>query len=296
MKPMMNEDLRVVFESSNRRSCADRTLVLSAAHIPYQLIDDGTGCAIVVPAEFSAAAAEQLRLYDEENPPVVVTPPPKIEYQDALPGLIGYVLVLCAIAGFAGYSFFDRNWYAIGRIDGELVRAGEWWRTVTALTLHSGVRHLVGNLIFGMFFGLFAGRLVGPGVAWLTIVLAGAAGNLANTLLLDATHRSVGASTAVFAALGIVAGYVWRARLMRQDRWSNRYGPIVGGIALLMFTGTGDENTDVGAHLFGFIAGFGSGMLLTKFTQYFPDPRKQRLAGSIAIAIVAFCWIIGFAA
>ena len=292
----MSEDLRVVFESSNRRSCADRALVLSAAHIPYQMIDDGTGCAIVVPAELSAAAAEQIRLYDEENPPVVIAPPPKIEYQDALPGLVGYVLVLCAVAGLAGYSFFERNWFSIGRIDGELVRAGEWWRTVTALTLHSGVRHLVGNLIFGTFFGLFAGRLVGPGVAWLAIVLAGAVGNLANTLLLDATHRSVGASTAVFAALGLVAGYVWHARLMRQDRWSNRYGPIVGGIALLMFTGTGDENTDVGAHLFGFIAGFASGLLLTKFRPHFAAASTQRLAGAAAIAIVALCWLIGFVA
>jgi hypothetical protein len=37
--------------------------------------------------------------------------------------------------------------------------------------------------------------------------------------LLESTHRAVGASTAVFAALGLIAGYVWRGKLMRQDRW-----------------------------------------------------------------------------
>ncbi|HEY5641373.1 MAG TPA: rhomboid family intramembrane serine protease [Woeseiaceae bacterium] len=292
----MEEDLRVVFESSNRRSCADRALVLSAAHIPYQMIEDGMSCAIIVPAGYSAAAAEQIRLYEEENPPVVPKPVKPIEYQDALPGIIGYVLIICAVSWLAGYSVFERNWFVVGRIDGELVRSGEWWRTVTALTLHSGVRHLVGNLIFGAFFGLFAGRLLGSGVAWLTIVIAAACGNAANTLLLESTHRSIGASTAVFAALGLIAGYVWRGRLMDQGSWPNRYGPIVGGLALLMFTGTGDENTDVGAHLFGFVFGFAAGMLLTVMRNLPRDGRSQAAAGGIAIALLVSAWLVGFAA
>ena len=61
------DDLRVVFESRNRRSCSDRALVLAAIRIPYQLVDDGESCAIVVPAEHSARAVEELRLYEEEN-------------------------------------------------------------------------------------------------------------------------------------------------------------------------------------------------------------------------------------
>ena len=292
----MDEDLRVVFESSNRRSCADRALVLSAARIPYQMIEDGVSCAIIVPAEHSAAAAEQIRLYEEENPPVIPQPAKPIEYQDALPGIIAYVLIVCAVSWLAGYSIFERNWFVVGRIDGELVRNGEWWRTITALTLHSGVRHLVGNLIFGTFFGLFAGRLLGSGIAWLTIVIAAACGNAANTLLLESTHRSIGASTAVFAALGLVAGYVWRGRLMDQGSWSNRYGPIVGGLALLMFTGTGDENTDVGAHLFGFVFGFAAGMLLTVVRNLPRDGRSQAVAGGIAIMLVVGGWLVGFAA
>ena len=76
-------------------------------------------------------------------------------------------------------------------------------------------------------------RMLGPGVAWLAVLLAAALGNTANTLLLDSTHRSIGASTAVFATLGILAGYVWRGQLMAQDRWSTRYGPIIGGLARL---------------------------------------------------------------
>ena len=286
------EDLRVVYESTNRQSCSDRALVLASVQIPYQLMDDGMSCVLVVPAEYSPRAAEELRLYDDENPPVRPKPRKRIVYQDALPGVIGYVLVVCVVAWLAGYSFFGSNWFVAGRVDGTLIRDGEWWRTITALTLHSGVRHLLGNLVFGVFFGIFAGRLLGSGVAWLAVLVAAALGNTANTLLLDSTHRSIGASTAVFATLGILAGYVWRGQLMAQDRWSTRFGPIIGGLALLMFTGTGDENTDIGAHLLGFVCGFATGMLLTVIGKMPAPPRTQRAAGGIALGLIAISWLI----
>ena len=286
------EDLRVVFESRNRRSCSDRALVLAAVHIPYQLVDDGLSCALVVPAEFSSKAVEELRLYEDENPPVQPKIKKRIVYQDALPGVVGYVLIICAVAWLAGYSFFGSNWFTAGRVDGNLIRAGEWWRTITALTLHSGVRHLLGNLVFGVFFGIFAGRLLGSGVAWLAVVVSAALGNAANTLLLESTHRSIGASTAVFATLGLLAGYVWRGQFMAQDRWSTRFGPVIGGLALLMFTGTGDENTDIGAHLLGFVCGFGTGMLLTMISKLPAPPRVQIVSGAAAAGLIAVAWIV----
>jgi rhomboid protease GluP len=288
----MNEDLRVVFESQNRQSCADRALVLASLGIPHQLIDDSNSCALVVPASFSAQASNELLIYDEENPPRQPVVVQRVEHQDALPGLIGYVFVVCIVAGMAGYSFFQTNWFVAGRIDGELVRNGELWRLFTALTLHSGVKHLLGNIVFGVFFGLFAGRLLGSGVAWLAIVLAAAAGNALNTLLLETSHRSIGASTAVFAALGLVAGYVWFGKLMSQNGWSNRYGPIVGGLALLMYTGTGGPNTDVGAHLLGFLAGFAAGFILIRVGTVPQDSRSQLIAGAAAFGLILFSWTI----
>ena len=285
------EDLRVVYESRNRRSCSDRSLVLESAQIPYTIIDDGPTCALVVPAEYSARAAEELRLYEDENPPLRHKPRKRIVYQDAVPGVVGYVLVVCVVAWLAGYAFFGANWFSAGRVDGTLIREGEWWRTITALTLHSGVRHLLGNLAFGVFFGIFAGRLLGSGVTWLAVLFAAALGNTANTLLLESTHRSIGASTAVFATLGLLAGYVWRSRLMAQDRWSTRLGPVVGGLALLMFIGTGDENTDIGAHLMGFVCGFGMGMVLTLLRNMPAPPKVQIAAGGTAMALVVIAWI-----
>jgi membrane associated rhomboid family serine protease len=288
----MNEDLRVVFESRNRQACADRALVLTSLQIPHQLIDDSSSCALIVPAQFSAQASSELQLYDEENPPIQPKPVRKVEHQNAVPGLVGYVFVVCMVAGMAGYSFFQSNWFVAGRVDGELIRNGEIWRLFTALTLHSGVRHLLGNIVFGVFFGLFAGRLLGSGIAWLAIVLAAASGNALNTLFLDISHRSIGASTAVFAALGLVAGYVWFGKLMSQERWSTRYGPIVGGLALLMYTGTGTENTDIGAHLLGFVCGFGAGLILIRLGKLPQDTRTQFFAGATAFGLIFFSWAI----
>jgi membrane associated rhomboid family serine protease len=288
----VTDDLRVVYESRNRAACADRALVLAAAEIPHQVLHESGGSFIVVPAEYSARAIHEIDLYDEANPPPVVKRPRVIRYQNAIPGIVAYILVACGIAWLAGEGAFDMNWLRAGRVDGELIRAGEWWRTVTALTLHSGLGHLAGNLVFGVLFGLFAGRLLGSGVAWFAIVLAGAVGNLLNTLLLESAHRSIGASTAVFAALGIVAGYVWKAQFMSQERWVYRNGPIVGGLALLMFTGTGDANTDIGAHFFGFVAGFGTGMLLTKAREKILDPKLQLLGGMATVLLIIAAWSV----
>ncbi len=291
----MTDDLRAVFESRNRAECSDRALVLESAEIPHQLVHDQGGCVLVVPAEYSGAAINELRLYDEENPPFVRKPAKKIPNHDAMPGIFAYTLVIALVAWLAGNGAFGEDWLAAGRVDGALIRDGAWWRLVTALTLHSGIKHLVGNLAFGVMFGLFAGRLLGSGVAWFAIVVTAGFGNLLNTMFLESAHRSIGASTAVFAALGLVAGYVWWAKLMSQERWPYRFGPIVGGLALLMYTGTGDvnSNTDVGAHLMGFLSGFGGGMLMTRVASVLSSSRVQWAFGLATIALITLAWLAG---
>lgn len=289
----MNEDWRVVFESRNRAACADRALVLESVKIPHKIVDDLSGCALVVPSEFSSDAVQELRLYDDENPPIIPKPRRVVPQQDPLPGIFSYIIGVCLVAWLAGNAAFDQNWLQAGRVDGVLIRGGEWWRLFTALTLHSGPPHLVGNIVFGTVFGLFAGRLLGSGVAWFAIVVTAAFGNLLNTMLLESAHRSIGASTAVFAALGLVAGFVWRAKLMSQERWPYRLGPIVGGLALLMYTGTGDANTDVGAHLMGFVSGFVGGMLLVRYIDALSSIRLQMILGVAAMAVLVAAWTAG---
>lgn len=291
------QQIVVVFESLDARACADRALVLHSLDIPHEIVRADGRSAVIVPGEFAERAKYEIWQYDQENRPPRARPRPMVErYHDPLPGLLGYVLVLVVVGWLAGRQAFGLDWLAAGRVDGAAIRDGEWWRTLTALTLHSGVGHLLGNLGFGALFGGLAARLVGSGVAWLGIVAAGAAGNALNTVLLESAHRSIGASTAVFAALGLLAGFVWRARLMEQGRWAWRLGPIVGGIALLAYTGTGDAETDIGAHFSGFLCGFAGGMTLTFFSERLGGPRLQRASGAAAAALIVLAWLTAFTA
>lgn len=287
-----SDDWTVVFESPAYQPCSERALVLHSLDIPYAIVRGLRTVALAVPTPDAERAKYELWQYDQENRKPRPPPPPlRVENQNGVPGTLVYIVVVCLVAWFASEAFLDRDWFSAGRVDGERIRQGEWWRTITALTLHAGTRHLLGNIGFGVLFGVLAGRLLGSGLAWLTILLAGGAGNGLNTLLLDSAHRSVGASTAVFAALGLLAGFVWRAKLMAQERWPYRLGPIIGGIALLAFTGTGDENTDIGAHLAGFVCGFAAGTALTLAASRLADPLLQKASGAAALGILLLAWV-----
>lgn len=281
-----------VFAGNSQKDCTDRSLVLLAVGIPYQILAADTSMQLIVPAEFAEKAKYELWQYEQENRPIDIAAPRLTPItQNSLPGVVGYLAIITIVAILAGEAALDRNWFFVGRVDGVLIRAGEWWRSITALTLHSGIKHFAGNAGFGAFFGFMAGRVLGSGVTWLAVVIASCSANLLNTLLLDSSHRSIGASTAVFAVLGILAGFVWRAKLMKQDRWAYRIGPIVGGLALLAYTGTGDANTDVGAHVTGFACGFLSGITLTYVYRIIPQRRTQIVAGSLAVSLVVMAWV-----
>lgn len=281
-----------MFESDSRKACADRSLVLSSLDIPYEMLQDGARSLLLVPAEFAEKAKYELWQYDVENARPAVQPARVATvHQDATWGIVGYIVVISLVAVLAGVGAFDRDWFAQGEVNGVLIRNGEWWRNITALTLHSGLSHFLGNAGFGALFGFMAGRVLGPGVTWLAIVVSASIANFIDTMLLDTSHRAIGASTAVFAALGLVAGFVWRAKLSAEDRWAYRLGPIVGGIALLAYTGTGGEHTDVGAHLAGFVCGFVTGTVLTRFYRVISDRNIQKYAAITAVAIVLFAWM-----
>jgi membrane associated rhomboid family serine protease len=91
-----------------------------------------------------------------------------------------------------------------------------------------------------------------------------ASGTLGNALTAWAyapePFQSIGASTAVFGALGILTGYgVYVALAFPQTSpWRAVLLPVGGGVALLGWFGAGGVDTDVGGHL----AGFGCGLAL----------------------------------
>lgn len=281
-----------VFEAALPGPCNERALVLQSQGIRSETVVTDGRYQLVVAEDDVAVAREELATYQRENTGWKHHQPAiKFDYQAAWPGLLGFVVLMLFAGWAAGESVGGFNWFFTGKVDAALVRSGEWWRTITALTLHADIAHLAGNLFFGTVFGFFASQFFGPGVAWLSILVSGAIGNLLNSYLQSSSHTSVGASTAIFGALGLVAAFSWRRKLYPQDRWAYRIGPVVGGIALLAFTGTGGERTDVGAHLAGFVSGFLIGIFFATWPHLINRRGlNQWIAGTVALAIVAVSW------
>jgi membrane associated rhomboid family serine protease len=207
--------------------------------------------------------------------------------------VLAYAAVLLVIAVLQHRHAFSLDWVASGKTNAGLVRQGEWWRTVTALSLHSGVEHLAANLVFGGLFGLFTGRLLGSGLAWASILAAGAVGNAMNAWVQPVSHSAIGASTAVFGALGILSSYAWKQRRGIGDGWIRRWTPVVGGVLLLAYTGLGGERTDVIAHVTGFMSGLLLGGLYGAMgRRIYIKAWTQSLLGLTALALLAVCWLL----
>jgi hypothetical protein len=92
--------------------------------------------------------------------------------------------------------------------------------------------------------------------------------------------------------------YTWRRGYLRDTPWRARIAPIVAGLGLLAFTGTAGENTDLGAHLFGFIAGLGSGLAIARFAavDWLRKGGVQLVAGTLAVALLAAAWATALSA
>ncbi len=286
-----------VFRSAMRWPCEERALVLKAMQIEHHVTEQPDGCHLMVPSAQAAMAIEQLRLYAHENPRRHVERWPDIAPAQGMGAAAAFAAaLLLAYVVQVGYAR-GIDWTETGQLIAGRVTAGEWWRAVTALTLHGDAAHVAGNMLFGAFFGYLCGQYLGSGVALLAIVWSAAAGNLANALVQSGAHRSIGASTAVFAALGLVAAFVWGLSRRFALGWARRWSPVVGAVALLAYTGTGDEQTDIVAHLTGFLAGAVAGLLLLRLTRGRTGGAwPQALASVVAGLTVVVAWALALAA
>jgi rhomboid protease GluP len=280
---------------SNWRGCAQHGLALEAAGITYQIQERSDGFAIVVAAVDGERARAEIEEYAADNPvPAAVAA--VVLRGGGWVGVAAYAVVLAVLTALQQNDVFANNWLDAGRMNAGLVRSGELWRTVTALTLHVDIAHLVGNILIGGLIGLFAGQVLGSGLAWMSILLAGAAGNLLSASFRPAGHTSIGASTAVFAAVGILAAYEWTRRRQLPAAMLVRYAPIVGGVVLLSYLGTGGEQTDVVSHMTGFLCGL---LLGTAYGKLGPRitfrPATQLALGGGAIALMALSWVFALA-
>jgi membrane associated rhomboid family serine protease len=180
----------------------------------------------------------------------------------------------------------------IGAASAGRILRGELWRVVTSLTLHANLIHVLSNAFSCWVFCTPVLGLYGVGIGWVLVLLSGAGGNLLTALVYRTAHTAVGASTALFGAVGMLGG--WRCAYGRRYRIQGRKSwiYIAGTLTLVAVMGTG-ENADVLAHLFGAVLGVVFGFAAARRMSQ-PEGRISRgLQGKIAAGAAVFlllCW------
>jgi len=251
----MSGALTEIFRSPRRADCEERAFVLSAVGIATALDIDGADFILQADSADAARALVHLEQYEHESRSAPPRPPPPRLHANAWVGSLIYAVVLFGVAYAVSGGYWRLDAFDVGELDAERVKAGEWWRAWTALTLHVDGPHLAANTGAGVWFGYLASQLIGVGNAWFLVVCGAGAANWIEAQFGPSTHRAVGASTAVFAALALLSAYSWRTRFRRSQRWASRWAPLVAGVVLLGWTGTAGEGTDIVAHALGFAMG-----------------------------------------
>ena len=232
-----------------------------------------------------------LSAYERENPPKLRETDEPVEPPNLVAGasIAGILLLFFFITAMGHPSV---QWFELGSADADRILFGELWRAVTALSLHANLAHVLSNAIgITIFLGALS-NILGPGLASALVLLAGAGGNLANALIHGSAHVSIGASTSVFGAVGMLGGLGLarrgRSKVPKRRAWL----PFAAALALLAMLGTGGERVDVLAHLFGFLFGGVFGLLFAFVTPRPPGLRIQWACGGAAFAVLISCWLL----
>jgi len=298
------------------------SLILASRHVPHRMRRiskaDGEGYSVQVQDWFSRRSVDEIRLYLAENVP----DKNGLTLPDLRPvsGLEPTMFAMCLLVAFfwaysrtyPGLGLYPGLWLKLGSADAGAILSGQWWRLATSLTLHAGGPHVVGNAVIGGVFAWLVCRRLGAGLAWLLIILAGIFGNLVNSMVLGVHHNAIGFSTASFGAAGILAAIApfavgggvhglgdmslgpGQGRMIRRLLGFARSAlvPFAAGLGLLAMLGAGEE-TDLGAHMFGFLSGLGLGLGAGFSSTRIGLPGKGADAWlyALAIGIPVFAWL-----
>ena len=283
----------IVRRTPDLRQAEEWSLVLEAEGLAPRLTRTSSGWILSVPSQYLERAVTELWDYESETRTSVPDEEPWPGHGPLYTGA-GTAAALLAFFFFAAWTEGTVPWLERGSASADLILRGELWRTVTALTLHADLAHVGSNAVAMLFFLTAVCRSEGPGLGAAMVLAVGAGGNLCNAWFYGFDHISIGASTAVFGALGVLGGtgVVRRSRLGLRGK--RAWIPLAAGLAILAMLGTGGQRVDLWAHLWGFAVGGAGGAALATAMDRPEDPRIQVRIGVLAAAAVPLCWFLAF--
>lgn len=169
---------------------------------------------------------------------------------------LGLIVLLAGVFAWqlsSGALKDEKAIVAAGALVRQRVAAGEAWRVLTAVLLHGGLEHLIGNCLGLYVMGLACERAFGIARTAVIFLLAGVCGSLLS--LAFNTGPSVGASGAVFGVAGAVIVFFYRFRhtVLLRDK---RIGFVLLVWAIYKITeGFLEPMVDNWAHLGGLLGG-----------------------------------------
>ncbi len=273
-------------------------LTLEARSIPYTVTGNAENTRFFVPALCEIMAREELSALRHEH----ANKPPRAPF---IPQPHAWLAMLLMVFLFFWQAFASAwvylplehipdpaYWLERGKVDVyRIVVLREWYRCLTALTLHADSFHFFSNFLITFPFLFMLARRIGPGMAVALTLLAGGLGNALNVFYQPYTHTSIGFSTAFFAIVGLLCAQA--AFTDSETNWRRHVlAPIAAGLGLLALLGTGGGNTDYAAHIFGFIAGLFLGAFHSLFERHIcPTPTFVRWTMGLGVpGFLFWCW------
>lgn len=281
-----------IYRGRGRARWLELALVLEALGIGYRSGQSGDVLSLAVTDRDAARARLELDEYRAEMDDPSRLEPTVMRVGSGSAFLPAYWCVLLTLHAFSTHRVYGLSWWEAGRAQSGLLIEGEWWRAVTALTLHADGSHLLNNLVFGSLFGVLLAQDVGVGWAWLAMVLSGALGNGLNAWIRPPDHASIGASTGVFGAVGLLMGLQSRRPHSAPRSRLRRWAPPVVGAVFLGLLGTAGERTDVIAHLTGVAVGLAMGLGLgaAAIRWQLADRSQVAPAGAVLLILAGAWW------
>jgi membrane associated rhomboid family serine protease len=229
---------------------------------PYWLMPSPEGYRLLVEPEALTQAREQLARFDRESvgwPPAPVADA-ATHATDVITPLLWALVILAVFHIQEERPEIARS----GELDADAIFAhGEWWRVGTALFLHADTGHVVSNLAGGILVFIAVLKTFGTLRGWTLVAISSLIGNLAIAALhYPKPYRSLGASTALFAGVGLLTGRALGIQLRAEHPHRRRAMFVAvasGGIVLALY-GSGGAEIDMGAHVSGFLAGVALGL------------------------------------
>ena len=281
--------MQILLDSLKREQADTFGLVLLSSGIQHEIRRGERGWALWVAEEVSEAAERLLKIYLDENKGFKTSKgTPWAIYPRTWSGVGGvFVLLICHVALVLSHD--TGTFYRLYGSSARHVVNGEWYRCATALLLHADSVHLAGNLVGMAIFATGVCAVTGWGVGWLLILAAGISGNLINAYVYGYGHNAIGASTAVFGALGLLSSYQFLKKIRMSGTRFQILLPLGAGLALLAFTGS-SSHTDIMAHLFGFLSGVLIGLVYYWFVRHPFDSRIQFGALLCVVVVLVTAW------